>query len=224
MVRPLHEDDTPTLSTPGIDPPIIDENGRILHISFVGNHQRSHFHAPWLWSNDPNNFYTASGQKKESPGMYDGSLIASAIVAKRFDLEEDGIILPTIPRRGGVHPLNLLPPVTGADDDDLQQQTDNDKEEDSLVLFITWQNGTETFYDLEWLRKWAYDSSSLKKGRQGREVTPRHTFVRKFLQQEELDSEIVRLRQYKGLRHVEYGDFVSNDKNGVYNALDVRKL
>ena len=227
--------------------PIIQGNGRLLEVHFPQPSSKcnktnknliesSQFHAQWLWSNDPANFYTPSGQKKQSPGSYPGSLLQTATIIRRGN-DELGLsseITPA-PHLGGVHPLHITVFEEAGKKEQSTSRTRNKDShskdrDDSLVLYLEWTNGTKTFYDLEWLRQWAYDKSSLANGRLNREVTPKHTFIKRFANAKCADSERTntiferdsktRLTHHKGLRHV---DFCNHNKHGAFDLLDVSK-
>jgi hypothetical protein len=222
--------------------PIIQGNGRLLKVHFPQPSSKcnktnknliesSQFHAQWLWSNDPANFYTPSGQKKQSPGSYPGSLLQTATIIRRGN-DELGLSseIPSAPHLEGVHPLHTTVLEEAGKKEESMSRTRKRDRDDSLVLYLEWTNGTKTFYDLEWLRQWAYDKPSLANGRLNREVTPNHTFIKRFADVTCADSERTnpiferhsktRLTHHKGLRHV---DFCNHDKHGAFDLLDVRK-
>ena len=220
--------------------PIIRKNGQLLKVYFPQkpldcNPQSSQFHSQWLWSNDPINFSTPSGQKKQYPGSYPGLLLQTATILHRGkdDITALDLKLPPKPRHGGVHPFHTSAVVKEEENKDRgstrveekgEESISHTSEEDSLVLYLEWTNGTKTFFDLEWLRQWAYDETSLAKGRLIREVTPNHTFIKKMTDSEGMSSIFkkeskMRLSHHKGLKHIEFLGI--GDKYEEFNLLNV---
>ena len=176
------------------------ENGTKVLLLF-DRKEKSTFHAPWLWSNDPSWVHPTSGQRLRTPGGYSsGSVIKSAVIANPVhETKLDGVVLPfPPPPKGSSHPVGNVynahsDPPTG----------------DSLCLRVTWESPNQkqtqvSYYDLDWLRQWRYDEEALERRRDRTKATT-----------------LVALRSDGAIPTFDYDDMESDAEEFAFQLVDV---
>jgi len=180
-----------------------------------------------------------SGQRKHSPGNYNGkaSIVAAAIHHCSFI--KDALDHPSfLTKRGAVHPVNIDNNTNhnNASNNANSKSSNGKKLEDlsHFVLFIYWNQAISTesnsdemnkrsIFNLQWLKDWAYDVQSLQSSRLKREVSVDHSFIQKYKHaiEEKQQLDIQRRAAYKGLASVDYDDIVNQpSRDGLLGFLD----
>jgi len=185
-----------------------------------GIEESSTFHAPWLWSNAPENVArTHEGQRVHSPSEYQGSLIESASITAAEDFIEmsikdqpefakfkmdqtkicqnDVLVIPNpTPHNGCFHSINTFQPATCTSDNWKKP-----KDCDHWFLKVIWNDDQKSisFFDLEWLQVWRYDKVALERKRKSTEVTPYDTFIHRNMRDKNFSKP-----RYSGLQDFDY--------------------
>lgn len=189
--------------------PVIQKDGKLLIIFFNENHS-SAFHAIWLWQNSGSNIMIPSGQRKQSPGNFNGkaSVVTAEIHHCSFLQDELGYS-SFLTRKGAIHPVN----INNTNDDILNDgcsaarsnanannrdcnananiDISNHEDMSQFLLVLYWNQPLSTdfnsnemnkrsIYNLQWLKDWAYDVPSLQSSRLKREVSVEHSFIHKY--------------------------------------------
>lgn len=228
--------------------PLVQNDGKIVTIFFNKN-QLSAFHAIWLWQNDRSNIMIPSGQRKQSPGCYNwkATIVKAAIHSCSF-IEEELLHYPLLMTKvGAIHPVNTnveeiskngpKARTTKTISNNGDETTNNAKLVDlsQFLLVIQWNQpickefdtdemNARSVFNLQWLKDWAYDTSSLESSRLGREISIEHTFIHKYKNaiEKQDQHEIHKRARHKGLISVDHND-VTNEHNrdGLIMFLDV---
>lgn len=222
--------------------PFIENDGKTVTIFFNEN-LSSAFHAIWLWQNDRSNIMIPSGQRKQSPGCYNGKarIVKAEILPCSF-IKDELLLYPLFMTNvGAIHPVNTNVDEISKNEPNARtncdETTNNGKLVDlsQFVLVIQWNQpickefdtdemNARSVFNLQWLKDWAYDISSLQSSRLGREISIEHTFIHKYKSAiEKQDQHEIHTRaSHKGLISVDYND-VTNEHNrdGLIMFLDV---
>ena len=144
------------------------------------------FHAPWLWSNCPNNIHF-TGARQRTPGQYKGAKIKSAHIVPASDIahnESSSIVPIPPPPHDSCHPIChpfFTTQNTGWDTTSKNIHTNNGNENNSgkqiqdeqLLLCVSWDDSTfDSYFDMGWLQRWRYDHEALHRRKQGTVVNP----------------------------------------------------
>ena len=181
------------------------------HSALANNNSTVQFDAPWLWINCPTSIHQSTGQRLRSPGQYSGQTIRScemipcAVMNKDHQQEDEEEAsndnngfhqMFNIPR-DSCHPVSGIYNSTPACDDHSSEDT---------IIRVTWSDETSpvSYYNVDWLRRFAYDTASLNASRTRREVAPQHAI--------RSDSELTR---------VDYDRIQAGDEASVLALLEV---
>ena len=219
--------------------PKLQNDGKVLLI-FFNEECSSLFHAIWLWQNSRSNIMIPSGQRKHSPGNYNGKASILAAAIHHCSFIKDALDHPSfLTKRGAVHPVNIDNNTNHNDaSNNANSKSSNGKKLEDLshfVLFIYWNQAISTesnsdemnkrsIFNLQWLKDWAYDVQSLQSSRLKREVSVDHSFIQKYKHaiEEKQQLDIQRRAAYKGLASVDYDDIVNQpSRDGLLGFLDV---
>lgn len=126
-------------------------------IDFMGL-KKSSFHASWLWSNDPAFCHETSGQRLKSLSQFNPNVheIVSAHITQNIP---DKVDYPPSPS-GSLHPRGGIYSVS-------------DRNQRGYMLQIGWKSGEKSYYDLDWLSRFAIDHVDLKDNHPTSKVTKR---------------------------------------------------
>jgi len=176
--------------------------GRSIIVSF-DEKQTSEYHAPWLWYNDSRNTMMPSGQKKLTAGSWiNGTVIEEASICHFSEIrnvitsngKEDIEKVMFNSKREITQPINTTSPNFAEDSGGMNAGRDGSHPDlFDFLLVIRWNrsmnhnktSGKEDFisiYNMLWLKRWSYDSSSMNELRLKREVSEKDTFLYKYRQ------------------------------------------
>jgi len=171
-------------------------DGRGVSIRFPvsdGKDESSTFDAEWLWTNCPSGVLPDSGQRTRSPGEYPQWKVQSANIVSATDAAACITYGPARPSGNSTRVLPVPPPPPGSCHpilgNNLFRGTTESKrlQTEQPLLQVIWDTATSkrqadeetsvvSYFDMEWLRQWRYDETSLKRRRERTEVTAANAF------------------------------------------------
>jgi hypothetical protein len=224
-------------NTPGSDFKVtVQDNGTSARIKFPSG-ETSVFHAPWLWSNDPNYVHPTSGQRLRTAASYRGQGIESVQVVstgtsthQNHNIQEALHPFPPPPPPGCLHPIGTVFRTTHDNTSNHQQQ--------QWLLKICWEQQTrsnnesssietqeaplESFYDLTWLQQCRYDQAALQQLRSSTKIDAIRQLSCIKDETGPHDHAMMRQVAFQQLFSSENGKDSTPDPNVVFELLDVR--
>ena len=146
----------------------IIDNGKALIIPFqeyvnnINNNKitESRFDAAWLWSNCPSKIHSTSGQRNRTPGDYNGMKIINATLVTNDNMEDKYKTSPY----GCCHPINT-------------SYKTNLKTSKDWIARIEWSDNELSYYNINYLKRWRYDDSSLQSRKHRTEITTKQAIT-----------------------------------------------